>query len=329
MDAHGCRCILTPVIPPQLFLIPTPLIVVTGFAAIAFAWSVYARRRLEQWPAVQGTIEEAWAESGRGNRSTETCGVRIKYTYAYEGATYAGEYRQPFNDEDAAHEFAFGLKGRNVLVHVDPEKPKRSGLLARDVASVVSERGAVPEGALPPAPPLKVSPGRKLLAVPFAAIALAGFVAAVAINVAGWMGKIIFPSFMFATMHIGVFIVFLPAILLGARRRKGYSLNSGLQVGAQWPTWAKRFALIVFVYAIANFGFFLVQAGNQKKHGPITALMWRGFSGHWMVFYLFSLGLLYAVITAPSDKARCVNGHEMRGDSLVCPACGAGRELSS
>jgi hypothetical protein len=148
-------------------------------------------------------------------------------------------------------------------------------------------------------------------------------------NIAGWMGKIVFPSFMFAAMHIGVFVVFFPAILLGARRRPGYSMNSGLQIGSQWPIWAKRSGLIVFVYAIANFASFLIQAGKQKQHGPITPLFWRGFSGHWMVFYLFSFGLLYAVICAPSAKSKCVNGHEIGTDATACPVCGSGREFAS
>jgi hypothetical protein len=160
---------LAPVIPLELSLVPTPLIAVTVFAVIAFAWSIYARRRTEQWPTLQGRIEQAWAEPGRGNRSTGTCEVRIKYSYSFEGATYEGEYRRPFEDEDAAHEFAFGLSGRSIPVHVDPNRPKRSGLLPRDVDSVVSERGAPPPGALPPLPQLKVSSQRKMLAFPFAA----------------------------------------------------------------------------------------------------------------------------------------------------------------
>ena len=285
---------------------------------------------MEQWPAISGKIEDAWAEAGSGGRGSAIALVKIRYTYSYNGAAFAGEYKRGFNDEDTAREFAYGLKGRDVMVHVNPDRPTKSGLLTRDVDVVVSERGAVPEGALPPDKPAPVSSLKKMFALPFAAIALAGFVISMAVNIAGWMGKVILPSSMFAAMHIGVFLVFFPAVLLAGRRRNGLPWKfKKRENGSGMPGWALKFAGFIFIYAMANFIIFIFTAGSSKQHGAPSAIMWRGFSGHWMVFYLFSFGMLYTVISAPSDKAKCVNGHEMNSDALVCPVCGAGREQTA
>ena len=315
--------------PYLLLSFPTPFIVVALIAVTAWVWAWYQRWRTERWPTISGTIEDAWSEPGGGQRNSEVARVKVRYSYIYDGATYGGEYRRGFNDEDAAREFAFGLKGRNVLIHVDPTRPKRSGLLDRDLDVVVSERGPVPEGALPPETIAPVSSLRKMVALPFAIIALTGFVLSLAVNIAGWFDKIILPSPMFAAMHIGIFVVFLPAILLGRMRGQSSRWASMTKGGSGIPSWAKTFGAIVFGYAMVNFIVFFVQMPGGKQHGAPSALMWRGFSGHWMVFYLFAFGVLYSVINAPSEKAKCVNGHEMRIDSMVCPVCGAGREQTA
>jgi len=39
-----------------------------------------------------------------------------------------------------------------------------------------------------------------------------------------------------------------------------------------------------------NFAIFILRTADQQQHG---APPWRGFSGHWMLFYLVSIAMLY------------------------------------
>lgn len=81
-----------------------------------------------------------------------------------------------------------------------------------------------------------------------------------------------------------------------------------------------------FIYAIVNFTLFAIfsaPAGKQISGDPPSAV-WRGFSGHWMVFY--SAGL--AILTSAYRKGisnlepKCPNGHSIGIGDKFCPTCG-------
>jgi len=56
-----------------------------------------------------------------------------------------------------------------------------------------------------------------------------------------------------------------------------------------------------FVYAIANFALFMIQAPLHGGSGNPPAIVWRGFSGHWMAFYSASMAILYSAVNSPDD----------------------------
>ena len=81
-----------------------------------------------------------------------------------------------------------------------------------------------------------------------------------------------------------------------------------------------------FIYAIVNFAIFvlfLAPTGRQVGGEPPGAV-WRGFSGHRMVFY--SAGL--AILTGAYRKGlsnlepKCPNGHNIGYGDRFCPTCG-------
>ncbi len=115
-------------------------------------------------------------------------------------------------------------------------------------------------------------------------------------------------------LHVGVFVVFFPAMLAVARR--------GLQRDFRWFQ-GKGLSLLVvaFLYALVNFGLFIARAGDgspatvdgrrvlqrkgtvlrelsESEYAYRQRLIVRGFSGHWMLFYLFSA----LALTAPSPR---------------------------
>ncbi|MFC5431087.1 hypothetical protein ACFPTO_20110 [Paraburkholderia denitrificans] len=106
-------------------------------------------------------------------------------------------------------------------------------------------------------------------------------------------------------LHVGIFIVFAPAVML-ARRRFG-ARPALADLRRAFPDWVQALVAVFFAYALFNFYVCLVsmdgnpaiKAGQYvlENHGRIVrslsaaeytslrARVARGFSGHWMLFY--------------------------------------------
>ena len=83
-----------------------------------------------------------------------------------------------------------------------------------------------------------------------------------------------------------------------------------------------------FIYAIANFIFFIAlmaMTPEQQTGGDPSNFVWRGFSGHWMLFYSAGLATLTtAYRRGISNLApKCRNGHAVVVGDKFCPKCGA------
>ncbi len=107
-------------------------------------------------------------------------------------------------------------------------------------------------------------------------------------------------------LHLGIFVVFIPMLFVqGLTSKKDF----WSKIFAAMPRWARYTIKAFFAYAIINFAlfFFLSQGGVPEvrdgkyvlhNHGQVVrelseneyelqkAYVIRGFSGHWMVFYL-------------------------------------------
>lgn len=164
-----------------------------------------------------------------------------------------------------------------------------------------------------------------LLLQPVMWLAIAGFVASLLVHALALMGQ---PSpFGAATwmLHLGIFVVWLPAVLVAQR------LSKNAKQAELWkavlrgcPTWVKRGAYVVFAYALINFFLFMVQVSAYPRNGVPSALEFRGFSGHWMVFYYLAAATLYSYSKlANLGPRRCPHGHEVSPFARYCDACGA------
>jgi hypothetical protein len=122
------------------------------------------------------------------------------------------------------------------------------------------------------------------------------------------------PAVPFGALHVSALLLFGVAVLLA--RRAGVALNGRearqmLSAAATIvPAWLTALVGLTFVYAVVNFLLFFAQStrGVPEKsggryvldnHGQFTtvsqqtyehtqALLWRGFSGHWLLFYLLT-----------------------------------------
>lgn len=126
-------------------------------------------------------------------------------------------------------------------------------------------------------------------------------------------------------LHFGIFVVFLPFVLLS---RKGLAgKNSVLGIAADVPRWVAVLGAMIFAYAMVNFFIFtqhsengnaLIQHGKRVllNHGKLireltaseyTALKaneLRGFSGHWLLLYFMPAA--YFLLRKPDAATRDV-----------------------
>ena len=107
-------------------------------------------------------------------------------------------------------------------------------------------------------------------------------------------------------LHLGIFVAMIPLLIAQYKYKEGWPT-----LFRRLPRWAKITLPVFFGYALINFGMFFILSGGASpdvrdgkyvlhKHGQIIrelseqeydmqqAYVLRGFSGHWMVFYLVS-----------------------------------------
>jgi hypothetical protein len=142
----------------------------------------------------------------------------------------------------------------------------------------------------------------------FGGAALIGFVCALAVHLLTFGESRLQPELSgIWILHVGLFFVFVPMIF-SVRRRFGQKLTHH-DLLSLLPVWATRLVAIVFVYVIVNFALFalnirggspgvhagafviqdhgrVIQEISESQYRQLQAYVIRGFSGHWLVFYL-------------------------------------------
>jgi hypothetical protein len=161
---------------------------------------------------------------------------------------------------------------------------------------------------------------------PFLIIAAIGFILSVAAHTYGLMGWTIPGGNAVWSLHVGIFIVWIPTVLVGMRiTRDGARKDFWKMALAGCPDWMRYGFYGVFAYAAINFILFIGATGHTRPQGDAPPSVVRGFSGHWMVFYYAAFAVLYSAIHSPQLlKTRlCPNGHPVSHADSFCPTCGA------
>jgi hypothetical protein len=122
-------------------------------------------------------------------------------------------------------------------------------------------------------------------------------------------------------LHIGIFVVCIPMAF--SARSLGRRGDYWLKLLALMPRWVLTVIIAFFIYAFVNFGLFLIlsEGGVPEEldgkyvlysHGKVIrelteeefhlqqAYVIRGFSGHWMVFYL--IPAVYFLYSRPRQR---------------------------
>ena len=130
---------------------------------------------------------------------------------------------------------------------------------------------------------------------PLMYLALAGFLMSLGINIACVLGKQVPSDMPFFLMHVGIFVVFFPAIfaaqkMVGNTRRRGF----WKAVLKEAPEGFYYLFYVVFAYSWLTGiqGFFNGSPGSSQRSTPFGGPDWLAFSGVWMTFYYASFVIL-------------------------------------
>ena len=155
----------------------------------------------------------------------------------------------------------------------------------------------------------------------FMYLALVGFIASLGAHLAGYMG--IEKPFGFNPwpLHLGIFVVWIPAIFVMQRLSREFPRKDMWKATLRGCPREMRTALYVISgYAFLSFfAFIFLEAGSGEQAKTL-----RGFSGHWLVFYYAAFAILYSSIhvAKKDDVRRCINGHLLQANEKYCSQCG-------
>jgi hypothetical protein len=288
------------------------------------AWSWLRSKRAAGWPLAEGRIDSVEITKPIFSFTTRRgyYVVELGYTYSVAGTRHSGRYRRELPTEQEANEFVRDLQGKPVAVHCSPTIPSSSALLDPDINALQQNRAAADSAFGSLAVDSVPDWIRPFLWV-FVSLSVIGLVVSLWVHLGAATGRHLAPGAFFWVLHVGIFVVWFPAVFVAQR------LVGNLNRGDFWkvvlkdsPDWMRYMVYGFLAYALVNFMFFLTQAPTRSSGANPPAEVWRGFSGHWMAFYSAALAILYSAARNVDKSPRCANGHIVSPRANYCTRCG-------
>ncbi|HEY2405662.1 MAG TPA: hypothetical protein VGI10_06655 [Polyangiaceae bacterium] len=137
-------------------------------------------------------------------------------------------------------------------------------------------------------------------------LAAACFLLSLFVHLASIAGVVVLGNLGFFALHVGIFVVWMPAFL-ATREAKLPSDQTSSWNGSRarvWkeifttaPAWMRYGVQLVAAYALCNFLFFVIHAlKHPNPADSLTPSVVRGFSGHWLIFYSAGFTVLYGAL---------------------------------
>lgn len=158
---------------------------------------------------------------------------------------------------------------------------------------------------------------------PFLALAGIGMAATAAVHIAALFGNIDPFEQTLRILGPGVFVVFLPTVLVMTRLTRDFKQKDIWRAALRGcPPWMYRAFYAIFIYCWAGFFILPMLYGGGMDAEANKA---RGMSGGLLIFYVISFAVLYSATRAEGvDKSiRCLNGHRVSPLAKFCEECGA------
>ena len=165
----------------------------------------------------------------------------------------------------------------------------------------------------------------KPLLLPFVGLAAIGLALSLAVHLCALLGQPIALGHRVWFLHLGIFAVWIPTVIIGSLASRDTSRKDFWKVALRGcPDWFRFLLYGLFAYALVNFAIFVWRAMNVPRGERLSDEVGLiGFSGHWMVFYAASLGVLWSFAKVGRAQAsQCPNGHATSAGAKFCPECG-------
>ncbi len=260
------------------------------------AWKWLRRKQAEEWPVADGRIDNVNVTKPRFSLTVRQGHylADIAYCYSVEGTSYSAHFRNELPTEREAVEFVRDLDGKPILVRYNPDKHSSSTLRISDIEALQATR--TPEASLSTAPERDAVPDwlRPFLWL-FVGISCVGLALSMWVHVGAIFDQRAVPASFFWMLHVGIFVVWFPAVLIAQRLVGNTSRRDFWKVILKdSPVWLRYAVYGSLGYAIVNFLLFMAKAPAHSNGANLPAEVWRGFSGHWMAFYTAAFAILYS-----------------------------------
>lgn len=166
------------------------------------------------------------------------------------------------------------------------------------------------------------------LLFPFLVLSGIGLALSIGVHIAALLGVPIPGAELVWGLHLGIFTVWLPAVLVANRASRHAKRRDLWKVALSGcPAWMRIALYGLFAYAIANFIWFVAtgtNSGHQHLGDAPPPSIIRGFSGHWMAFYATAFAIMYSALRRPAllVPQECPAGHAVSLSDIYCPTCG-------
>jgi hypothetical protein len=270
------------------------------------AWIWFRRQRAGGWPSAEGRIESVEITKPSFSFTTKRgyYVAELGFSYSVAGTLHSGLYKSEFPTEHEAEEFVRDLKGKPVAVPYNAIPPSRSALLEPDIESLQQNRAPSPLADYPSAANSVPDWIRRFLWF-FVFLSAIGLVVSLWIHLGAVMGRRVAPEAFFWVLGVGIFIVWLPAVLVAQRLVGSTNRKDFWRVILKGsPDWMRYMVYGFLGYAMVNFLLFMTKAPSGGSGNP-PAVVWRGASGHWMAFDSAALAILYAAARTEDRSLRC------------------------
>lgn len=296
-----------------------------GLAGLAKpAWKWFRRQRAGGWPAAEGRIESVEINKPSFSFATKRGYylAELGYSYSVAGTLRSGRYRREFPTEHEAEEFVRDLKGKPVAVRFHSNRPSSSALVEADIEGLLQNRAPSSIAYYPSAANSVPDWIRPFLWF-FVCFSAIGLIVSLWVHLGAVIGRRVAPEAFFWMLHIGIFVVWFPAVLVAQRLVGSTSRRDSWKAVLKGsPDWMRYMVYAFGGYAMLNFLFFVTKAPAGGGGANPPAVVWRGFSGHWMAFYAAALTILYSAARTAGTSLRCTNGHMTSSNAVYCPQCG-------
>lgn len=277
--------------------------VLVGWMQSAWPW---LRNQLAQnWPETQGKIDTASVEAKKKSGSGESV-YRAKLFYSYDvgGQNYQGRWQKDFDTEYEAEEFVRDLEGKPVMVVYSPRRPSWSTLLQEAVVALTHTRPPRPDGESGQGALRALPPWLRPIVHMLMAIAAVGLGLSLWVNFYALGGRKVAPDALFFGLHLGIFAVFFPAVLISGYRNGSYQKPGWKRTLKGLPLWIRLGVGLFSGYATISFFVFIFPTSSRTSvsGGGTPPVIWQTFSGHWMAFYSWALAILYSTIHTPNES---------------------------